>query len=139
MSYAARGLLFGQAEGGIRGLTVTGVQTCALPICCRTVVSPGLVNAAPGMSSKPTTEISCGTRNPSSRNAQIDPIAEISLYAKSAVNGCFLASSCMAKGYPIAGVESVPSNWMVNSGRMQIPSSCAASQMASHRTAESEL
>src|SRR2546430_4643239 len=26
---------FFQAEDGIRDLTVTGVQTCALPICCR--------------------------------------------------------------------------------------------------------
>src|SRR2546430_11245630 len=26
-------LIFFQAEGGIRSLTVTGVQTCALPIC----------------------------------------------------------------------------------------------------------
>lgn len=39
----------------------------------------------------------------------------------------------------MAAVESVPSNWMVNSGRMQIPSSSATSQMALHRTAESEL
>src|SRR2546430_4129388 len=31
-TYTAR-LLFFQAEDGIRDLTVTGVQTCALPIC----------------------------------------------------------------------------------------------------------
>src|SRR3989475_8074201 len=30
---------FFQAEDGIRDLTVTGVQTCALPICFETVVS----------------------------------------------------------------------------------------------------
>src|SRR5690349_22738508 len=29
-------LFFFQAEDGIRDLYVTGVQTCALPICCRT-------------------------------------------------------------------------------------------------------
>src|SRR2546427_1373193 len=28
-------IFFFQAEDGIRDLTVTGVQTCALPICCR--------------------------------------------------------------------------------------------------------
>src|SRR2546427_7729941 len=34
---------FFQAEDGIRDLTVTGVQTCALPILrCRLGVSPGL-------------------------------------------------------------------------------------------------
>src|SRR2546430_4443164 len=27
-------IFFFQAEDGIRDLTVTGVQTCALPICC---------------------------------------------------------------------------------------------------------
>src|SRR5207249_8084654 len=30
-----RSLLFLQAEDGIRDRNVTGVQTCALPICCR--------------------------------------------------------------------------------------------------------
>src|SRR5688572_31212159 len=30
---------FFQAEDGIRDLTVTGVQTCALPILCRTEMS----------------------------------------------------------------------------------------------------
>src|SRR2546430_3677507 len=32
---------FFQAEDGIRDLTVTGVQTCALPICLIAVVRPG--------------------------------------------------------------------------------------------------
>src|SRR2546430_3203488 len=38
---------FFQAEGGIRDLTVTGVQTCALPICRRGAVGPlgGLLGA----------------------------------------------------------------------------------------------
>src|SRR5688572_33447505 len=31
-----------QAEGGIRALTVTGVQTCALPICQAVVALAGL-------------------------------------------------------------------------------------------------
>src|SRR2546430_13337636 len=31
-------VFFFQAEDGIRDLTVTGVQTCALPICSRTMV-----------------------------------------------------------------------------------------------------
>src|SRR5688572_32606087 len=34
---------FFQAEDGIRDLTVTGVQTCALPISRCTSTSPGLV------------------------------------------------------------------------------------------------
>src|SRR2546430_3150733 len=33
MMRAGTGLFFFQAEDGIRDLTVTGVQTCALPIC----------------------------------------------------------------------------------------------------------
>ena len=36
---ASKNAFFFQAEDGIRGLTETGVQTCALPIC--TVPSPG--------------------------------------------------------------------------------------------------
>src|SRR2546430_15162753 len=31
---------FFQAEDGIRDLTVTGVQTCALPICSRIITQP---------------------------------------------------------------------------------------------------
>src|SRR2546427_6524734 len=31
---------FFQAEDGIRDLTVTGVQTCALPICARLIAAP---------------------------------------------------------------------------------------------------
>src|SRR5205085_6033865 len=36
---------FFQAEDGIRDLTVTGVQTCALPICCAGVIAPAGVPA----------------------------------------------------------------------------------------------
>src|SRR2546427_9423430 len=38
---------FFQAEDGIRDLTVTGVQTCALPISMRSVVLAGLMAALP--------------------------------------------------------------------------------------------
>src|SRR5690349_24598308 len=48
---------FFQAEDGIRDLYVTGVQTCALPICSR--------RSKPGWSSSRT---SSGTRPPTSRN-----------------------------------------------------------------------
>src|SRR5205085_5050078 len=34
-------VFFFQAEDGIRDLTVTGVQTCALPICFRRISSAG--------------------------------------------------------------------------------------------------
>src|SRR3989475_5211899 len=34
---------FFQAEDGIRDLTVTGVQTCALPICCGGTRKPGRI------------------------------------------------------------------------------------------------
>src|SRR5207248_6518535 len=46
---------------------------------CLTVVNGGLENAAPGVSSNPTTEISSGTRSPASWKAHRDPIAEMSL------------------------------------------------------------
>src|SRR5256886_8354577 len=39
------GIFFFQAEDGIRDLTVTGVQTCALPIYCEEIAGPiGEVN-----------------------------------------------------------------------------------------------
>ena len=31
---------FFQAEDGIRDTSVTGVQTCALPICCLLLIAP---------------------------------------------------------------------------------------------------
>src|SRR6266478_9318681 len=42
---------FFQAEDGIRDLTVTGVQTCALPICCP--AAPGNATLAPPAESRP--------------------------------------------------------------------------------------
>src|SRR5260370_21143139 len=47
------------------------------------------------------------------------PIAEMSLYANTAVNGRFRASSCLPTGYPMPGVESVPSICTVSSGRSE--------------------
>src|SRR2546430_7542859 len=44
---------FFQAEDGIRDLTVTGVQTCALPICPRTVDARQLDGLAGGAQPKP--------------------------------------------------------------------------------------
>src|SRR2546430_13375453 len=40
---------FFQAEDGIRDLTVTGVQTCALPICCHVVERNGATLALLGI------------------------------------------------------------------------------------------
>src|SRR2546427_12641286 len=43
MMYVCCFFFFFQAEDGIRDLTVTGVQTCALPICSRATTGvPGL-------------------------------------------------------------------------------------------------
>src|SRR5207245_7581382 len=43
-------VFFNQAEDGIRDATVTGVQTCALPICSRkTRKSPGISPPASGL------------------------------------------------------------------------------------------
>src|SRR2546430_1556238 len=55
-----------QAEGGIRNLTVTGVQTCALPICAIALStmarrSPGTVGAREASGSGPTVSTSCST------------------------------------------------------------------------------
>src|SRR3712207_8543589 len=44
-------LFFFQAEGGIRDIGVTGVQTCALPICLR--ARPGPCRALPWLRAPP--------------------------------------------------------------------------------------
>src|SRR5688572_31285421 len=41
----SRWRFFFQAEDGIRGFTVTGVQTCALPICHAFLTEPGPLDA----------------------------------------------------------------------------------------------
>src|SRR6202142_4634990 len=43
-----KGSLFLQAEDGIRDLLVTGVQTCALPICLRDLLEPDPGPGRPG-------------------------------------------------------------------------------------------
>src|SRR3989475_6819510 len=53
---------FFQAEDGIRDLTVTGVQTCALPICTTRATSPMVTGALPRMATT-TPWISCGVRS----------------------------------------------------------------------------
>src|SRR2546422_634144 len=42
---------FFQAEDGIRDVAVTGVQTCALPICSTAVRTPALSGGCPGTNS----------------------------------------------------------------------------------------
>src|SRR6266478_10111430 len=44
-----RFFFFFQAEDGIRDLTVTGVQTCALPICMRRVFASGMAVTLVGL------------------------------------------------------------------------------------------
>src|SRR2546430_11394227 len=43
------GFFFFQAEDGIRDLTVTGVQTCALPICSSLVMPPDILLPRTGL------------------------------------------------------------------------------------------
>ena len=65
-------------------------RTAARPISrrgCTTVVSAGVTRDASGMSSKPTTDRSSGTRRPRSRAARTTPIAAVSDDAKIAVGG----------------------------------------------------
>src|SRR2546428_5021099 len=56
-------VFFFQAEDGIRDLIVTGVQTCALPICTRSIMMKGTSSALGPMTSAPTTsfETTIGT------------------------------------------------------------------------------
>src|SRR2546430_13825716 len=51
--YASCCVFFFQAEDGIRDLTVTGVQTCALPILAGLLLGPVSVLLSSGISSKP--------------------------------------------------------------------------------------
>src|SRR2546429_1208246 len=55
-------IFFFQAEDGIRDVAVTGVQTCALPICSRTIVRVELPKLRPFHTSwRPVTVGSEGT------------------------------------------------------------------------------
>src|SRR2546427_7503446 len=49
---------FFQAEDGIRDLTVTGVQTCALPISAFLIAGPGLMPAI-NRSARPPPKVRC--------------------------------------------------------------------------------
>ena len=72
-------------------------RTAVAPISisgCRTVVSGGITSDASGMSSKPTTERSSGTRSPASRAALMAPNAAVSAEVKMAVGGGSSDSSC---------------------------------------------
>ena len=60
----------------------------------RMVVRAGFWKAADWTSSKPTTEMSCGTRRPASRMARMAPMAETSLKAKMAVKRCVVDRRC---------------------------------------------
>src|SRR5688572_32355928 len=57
---------FFQAEDGIRDLTVTGVQTCALPICSTTrePVCQSVARAATNSAATAPTCTASGIRNP---------------------------------------------------------------------------
>src|SRR2546422_11074348 len=64
---------FFQAEDGIRDVAVTGVQTCALPICvrrCLLLAVPGVAPAPPppsrpsSTSTRPRAAIAFGTSHP---------------------------------------------------------------------------
>src|SRR5699024_11965776 len=56
---------FFQAEDGIRDRNVTGVQTCALPICCRRADAPSS-ESAPAWYPAPLRSVLCRP-HPSSR------------------------------------------------------------------------
>jgi hypothetical protein len=59
----------------------------------RTVVSGGVTYAATGVSSKPTTLMSSGTRRPASSSARISPMAMSSFAANTAVTEASPASA----------------------------------------------
>ncbi len=81
---------------------------------CRTDVSGGVKWAASGMSSKPITAMSSGTRRPSSAKACSTPSAIWSFPAKTASTVC-TSIDCAARK-PLAGVQS-PSSTIGSSPR----------------------
>src|SRR6266576_1391853 len=56
-------LFFFPAEDGIRDLYVTGVPTCALPICCRCRDSTRRLRKRSSMRAHPVSSKSCGNRS----------------------------------------------------------------------------
>src|SRR5690606_18046652 len=83
-----------------------------------TVVKAGTTKAASGISSKPTTEASSGTRRPASRRARSTPMAIRSLAATKAVSSGWRARSRDAASRPPAGLNP-PS--ATHSGRTSSP------------------
>src|SRR2546430_7820231 len=62
-----RSFFFFQAEDGIRDLTVTGVQTCALPISCAAPGAATVRNARNASAAGATNAAAAGTGNPCGR------------------------------------------------------------------------
>src|SRR5258707_8724194 len=72
---------FFQAEDGIRDIGVTGVQTCALPICQRLLRSvagtrSGIAAASDGTKKPLTTPVTVATANSSATSAAVDRRSE---------------------------------------------------------------
>ena len=72
----------------------------------RTVVSGGLTQRLSGMSSKPASAMSAGTRRPASLNAERQPIAIMSLLANTALGRCTDAAIRLPARKPESCVKS---------------------------------
>src|SRR2546430_15726836 len=74
MSVVSSNVFFFQAEDGIRDLTVTGVQTCALPICLRLLRRHDSLDArAPASLHWARFQYRLESKTRMGRNAQPDP------------------------------------------------------------------
>src|SRR3712207_8459767 len=62
-------VFFFQAEDGIRDIGVTGVQTCALPICSPSVVGGAQILIVASVWTLPSSRFSAMTRQDSRRNS----------------------------------------------------------------------
>src|SRR2546427_8424232 len=90
---------FFQAEDGIRDLTVTGVQTCALPICdCDTLASSNRPSCRCSAREKRLGRPGTGGRRPLHYLASRIPINRYSSNAR----------FCYARGYARDGLKSTP-------------------------------
>src|SRR2546430_13633417 len=67
-------IFFFQAEDGIRDLTVTGVQTCALPICERTILQLNPQRLEQILEKTGWPSVEPGTLNLSVDNAVLDSL-----------------------------------------------------------------
>ncbi|KAG1436177.1 hypothetical protein G6F57_020782 [Rhizopus arrhizus] len=111
---------------GCRPISASRRSTSSWPAClvsCCTVVSAGDTEAASGMSSKPVTATSCGTRSPASRRARIAPMAIRSLAAQIASIGSPRASSAWQACWPEASVVMAS---CCSAGSALRPRSCSA-------------